>query len=85
MISLIVQARQGMQLDRLARGKQSISVDLKNKEGIEIIRKLASRADVLIEPFRTGISHHLCILFHLWYNWAFFKASWSALDLALRF
>ena len=45
-------------MDRLARGKQSVSVDLKNKDGINVVRKLASKADVLIEPFRKGA----CIL-----------------------
>jgi alpha-methylacyl-CoA racemase len=40
--------------DRLARGKQSIAVDIKKPEGLDIVRKMCSRADVLIEPFRPG-------------------------------
>ena len=36
------------------RNKKSITVDLKNPEGIVIIRQLAERADVLIENFRPG-------------------------------
>ncbi len=44
-----------MNMDRLAYGKQSIAVNLKKKESIEIIKKLASDAHVLIEPFRTGL------------------------------
>ncbi len=38
-----------------AYGKQSIAVDLKRREGIEIVKKLAGDAHVLIEPFRTGL------------------------------
>ncbi|XP_071096208.1 alpha-methylacyl-CoA racemase-like isoform X2 [Haliotis cracherodii] len=41
--------------DRLARGKKSVAVDLKQQKGIEVIKKLCSRADVLIEPFRPGV------------------------------
>jgi len=40
--------------DRLGRGKMSIAVDLKRKEGASVIRRLCSHADILIEPFRVG-------------------------------
>ena len=43
-------------MDRLSYGKQSIAINLKNKEGIEIVKKLAIDAHVLIEPFRTGLA-----------------------------
>ncbi len=36
------------------RNKQSLTVDLKSPEGISLIRRLAQRADVLIENFRPG-------------------------------
>jgi formyl-CoA transferase len=36
------------------RNKQSLTVDLKSPEGISLIRRLAERADVLIENFRPG-------------------------------
>ena len=36
------------------RNKRDITLDLKSAEGVEIVRKLVSRADVLIENFRTG-------------------------------
>ncbi len=36
------------------RNKRGIAVDMKNPEGVEIVRRLAQRADVLIENFRTG-------------------------------
>jgi len=37
-----------------SRNKQSVCVDLRQQEGQEIIRLLASQADVLIENFRPG-------------------------------
>jgi crotonobetainyl-CoA:carnitine CoA-transferase CaiB-like acyl-CoA transferase len=36
------------------RNKRGIAVDMKTPEGVEIIRRLARDADVLIENFRTG-------------------------------
>jgi crotonobetainyl-CoA:carnitine CoA-transferase CaiB-like acyl-CoA transferase len=36
------------------RNKRGICVDLKTADGVEIVRRLARRADVLIENFRTG-------------------------------
>jgi crotonobetainyl-CoA:carnitine CoA-transferase CaiB-like acyl-CoA transferase len=36
------------------RGKRSIAVDFERAEGQDIVRRLASRADVLIENFKTG-------------------------------
>jgi crotonobetainyl-CoA:carnitine CoA-transferase CaiB-like acyl-CoA transferase len=36
------------------RNKRGISVDLKSAAGVDIVRRLAARADVLIENFRTG-------------------------------
>jgi len=36
------------------RNKRGIAVDMKAPEGVEIIRRLAGQADVLIENFRTG-------------------------------
>src|SRR5688500_7083473 len=36
------------------RNKRGISVNLKTPEGVAIIKRLAKRADVLIENFRTG-------------------------------
>jgi crotonobetainyl-CoA:carnitine CoA-transferase CaiB-like acyl-CoA transferase len=36
------------------RNKRGIAVDLKAPDGVEIIRRLARRADVVIENFRTG-------------------------------
>ena len=36
------------------RGKRSITVDLASEEGQEIIRKLAAKADVLVENYKLG-------------------------------
>ncbi|MBI4636405.1 MAG: CoA transferase [Candidatus Rokubacteria bacterium] len=36
------------------RNKRGMAVDLKAPEGVEIVRRIARRADVLIENFRTG-------------------------------
>lgn len=41
------------------RNKRSIAVDAKTPEGVEIIRQLASRADVLIHNFRVGVMERL--------------------------
>jgi crotonobetainyl-CoA:carnitine CoA-transferase CaiB-like acyl-CoA transferase len=39
----------------LARNKQSIAIDLQTERGRELVRDLASHADVLIENFRPGV------------------------------
>ena len=36
------------------RNKRSITVNFKNPEGLEILRKLVARADVLVENFIPG-------------------------------
>jgi crotonobetainyl-CoA:carnitine CoA-transferase CaiB-like acyl-CoA transferase len=36
------------------RNKRDMTLDLKSAEGVEILKRLAARADVLIENFRTG-------------------------------
>src|SRR6185369_8142018 len=36
------------------RNKRDMTLDLKQPEGVEILKRLAGRADVLIENFRTG-------------------------------
>lgn len=43
--------------DRLGRGKMSVAIDLKQKEGPKVVRALCKNADVLIEPFRPGEFH----------------------------
>lgn len=43
------------------RGKRSIAIDLKSKEGKEIVRKLARDADVVVESFGSGVAQRLGI------------------------
>lgn len=45
--------------DVLARGRESIALDLKTDAGREIALRLISRADVLIEGFRPGVMESL--------------------------
>lgn len=40
-------------------GKRSITVNLKSPEGLEIIRRLAERADVVVENHRPGAVHEM--------------------------
>ena len=41
------------------RGKRSLSIDLKTKEGREILRKLVPKADIVMEQFRPGVMKKL--------------------------
>jgi crotonobetainyl-CoA:carnitine CoA-transferase CaiB-like acyl-CoA transferase len=43
----------------LNSGKQSLAIDLKTSEGLDACRKLAAKADVLIENFRPGTMNRL--------------------------
>src|SRR3954454_3701187 len=41
------------------RGKRSIAVDLQTVEGLDIVRRLATDTDVLIQNFRPGVMDRL--------------------------
>ena len=41
------------------RGKKSIAIDLKNKDGIEIVLKLVEKSDAIFEGFRPGVMERL--------------------------
>src|SRR5688500_19348623 len=41
------------------RNKKSIAIDLKSPEGVQVLRRLAAAADVLIENFRPGAMERL--------------------------
>ena len=47
--------------DSFKRGKRSIALNLKSKEGIETLFNLISQADVLFEGFRPGVAERLGI------------------------
>ena len=43
----------------LNRNKRSIAIDLKQKAGVEVAKRLAARADIVIENFRPGVMDRL--------------------------
>jgi crotonobetainyl-CoA:carnitine CoA-transferase CaiB-like acyl-CoA transferase len=43
------------------RGKRSVLIDLKTKEGLELFWKLVDRADVVLQNFRSGVAEQLGI------------------------
>lgn len=45
--------------DLLSNGKRVISVNLKSKEGIDIVKKLCISSDVLLDTFRPGVLEKL--------------------------
>ena len=49
----------GRQFSVLNRSRRSVSVDLKNPDGVETVLKLVEGADALIEGFRPGVTERL--------------------------
>jgi alpha-methylacyl-CoA racemase len=49
----------GAEFDLMNRSRRSVAVDLKNHQGVETVLKLAEQADVLIDPFRPGVTEKL--------------------------
>jgi alpha-methylacyl-CoA racemase len=45
--------------DPMARGKRSVGVDLKHPDGVALVLRLVTAADVLIEGFRPGVTERL--------------------------
>jgi alpha-methylacyl-CoA racemase len=43
----------------LDRGRRSIEVDLKHPDGVDIVRRLAARSDILLEGYRPGVLERL--------------------------
>jgi formyl-CoA transferase len=54
-------ARLGPDFFNLHRNKRSITLNLKEPEGVAILKKLAADADVLIENYRPDVKHRLGI------------------------
>jgi crotonobetainyl-CoA:carnitine CoA-transferase CaiB-like acyl-CoA transferase len=54
-------ARDGSDFQNLHRNKRSIVLDLKKPEGVAVLKRLARRADVLVENFRPDVKHRLGI------------------------
>jgi alpha-methylacyl-CoA racemase len=45
--------------DVLCRGKKSIVIDLKSDQGIQVIYRMISKVDILLEPYRPSIMEKL--------------------------
>ena len=43
----------------LNRGKKSVALDLKSKDGLAIVKSMAAKSDVLVESFRPGVMKRL--------------------------
>jgi alpha-methylacyl-CoA racemase len=41
------------------RGRRSIAVDLKRPEGVEVVLRLAERADIFLESYRPGVAERM--------------------------
>jgi crotonobetainyl-CoA:carnitine CoA-transferase CaiB-like acyl-CoA transferase len=52
-------ARHGFDFQNLHRNKKSITLNLKNAEGHAIFMKLAAKADVIVENYRSDVKHRL--------------------------
>lgn len=53
--------RHGSDFQNLHRNKRCITLDLKSAEGVEILKRLAAQADVLVENFRPDVKDRLGI------------------------
>ena len=54
-------ARRGSDFQNLHRNKRSMTLDLKSPQGLEILKRLVTRADVLVENFRPEVKTRLGI------------------------
>src|SRR5262247_1741721 len=54
-------ARDGFDFQNLHRNKRSITLDLKKPEGVEVLKRLVAKADVLVENYRPDVKHRLGI------------------------
>src|SRR5262249_57130433 len=51
--------RHGFDFQNLHRNKQAITLNLKSKEGHAIFMKLAKKADVIVENYRSDVKYRL--------------------------
>jgi formyl-CoA transferase len=54
-------ARHGFDFQNVHRNKRSITLNLKHPRGLEVLKALVARADVLVENFRPDVKHRLGI------------------------
>ena len=59
--SAVDEARQGSDFQNLHRNKRSITLDLKNPQGLAVFKRLVENADVLVENFRPDVKRRLGI------------------------
>jgi formyl-CoA transferase len=52
-------ARHGPDFQNLHRNKRSLTLDLKQPEGLEIMRRLVAQSDVVVENYRPDVKHRL--------------------------
>ncbi|OGA54829.1 MAG: formyl-CoA transferase [Betaproteobacteria bacterium RIFCSPLOWO2_12_FULL_62_58] len=53
--------RHGSDFQNLHRNKRSITLNLKDPEGVAIFKRMAGKADVVVENYRPGVKHRLGI------------------------
>jgi crotonobetainyl-CoA:carnitine CoA-transferase CaiB-like acyl-CoA transferase len=53
--------RDGPDMQNLHRNKRSMTLDLKKPEGVAIFKRLAAKADVIVENYRPDVKHRLGI------------------------
>ena len=53
--------RQGSDFQNLHRNKRSLTLNLKDPRGVEVLKRLAKTADVLVENYRPDVKHKLGI------------------------
>ena len=53
--------REGSDFQNLHRNKRSITLNLKSPEGVAVLKKMAAKADVVVENFRPDVKHRLGI------------------------
>ena len=46
-------------VDELGGGKRSLALNLKCKDGVELMKRLCTNSDVLLDPFRPGVLEKL--------------------------
>jgi crotonobetainyl-CoA:carnitine CoA-transferase CaiB-like acyl-CoA transferase len=51
--------RQGSDFQNLHRNKRSITLNLKDPRGVEVLKRLVKNADVLVENYRPDVKHKL--------------------------
>jgi crotonobetainyl-CoA:carnitine CoA-transferase CaiB-like acyl-CoA transferase len=59
--SLEVGSRKSFDFQNLHRNKRSMTLDLKSPDGVEVLKRLATTVDVLVENYRPDVKHRLGI------------------------